>query len=176
MGTPIKPALSRSFGTESWLWVNAVANTSAPTTAELTAASAIHLQGYLPGEQEGIGGSTEKVTLPRRMMETQTFEVNGATSYSAPDFQLFFDPQAATGSDGKKAWEAMGDNEVGFLVHRQGVDPTTDYVAGQFVNVYPAQLGVKVPTKSGSGADGVYSFTVGVSITNTPAKNVAVAA
>lgn len=176
MAAPVKPALARSFGTESWAWVPAVADKTAPTVTELTAATALHLQGFLPGDQEGISGSVEKVTMPRRMMETEQFEVNGATSYSAPDFTLYFDPQADSGDDGKLAWETLEDNAEGFLIHRQGVDPTTDYAAGEFVNVYPAQLGVKVPIKTSAGADGAYAFTVGVSVTDTPEKNVAITA
>lgn len=175
MAAPVKPALARSFGTESWAWVPAIADTTAPTVTELTAATALHLQGFLPGEQDGISGQVEKVTLPRRMMETEQFEVNGATSYSAPDFTMFFDPQATAGDEAKKAWETLTDNAQGFLVHRQGVDPTTDYTSGEFVNVYPVQLGIKVPTKTSASADGAYAFTVGVSVTDTPQPNVAVA-
>jgi hypothetical protein len=176
MTAPVKPALARSFGTESYAWVPAIADPAAPTVAELTAATALPLQGFLTGDQGGVSGSTDKVTLPRRLMETETYEVNGATSYSAADFTLFYDPQAAAGSDEKKAWESLEDGAEGFLVWRGHVDPTTDFVAGQFVSVYPAQLGTKVETKTASDASGAYAFTLGVSVTGQPSKNVAVVA
>ena len=176
MAAPVKPALSRSFGTESWWWVPAVADVNAPKVAEVTAATGIRLDGYVFGDQAGVTGSTEKVTLPRRMMETQQFEVTGTTTYSAADFTVSFDPQGTTGSDGKKAWETMTDHATGFLIQRNGVDPATDATAGQFVNVYPAQLGVKTPIKTATDATGVNAFTVGVSITDTPGINATVAA
>lgn len=176
MAAPIKPALVRAFGNDSWAFVPAIADVTAPTTAELTAATGFNLSCSLFGEQEGMGASTEKVTLPRRLCETETYESNGPTSYSMSDLQVSFDPQAASGADGKKAWEALDDNATGFLVRRQGVTSTEDFAAGQFVDVVPVQLGVKVPTKTSTGADGVYSFTQAVSITNTPEFNVAVAA
>ena len=176
MAAPIKPALKRAYGNDSWAWVPAIADTSAPTVAELTAAAGFNLSCSLFGDQDGVSATTEKVTLPQRLCETESFEVNGATSYSAPDFLVAHDPQAASGSDGKKAWEALEDYANGFLVRRLGVTATQDFAAAEFVDIYPAQLGKKVPTKTSTGADGVTAFTVGASITDTPAFNVAVAA
>ena len=176
MAAPIKPALKRAQGSDSWLWVPAIADTTAPTDTEVGAASGFNLSCSLFSDQEGITATTEKVTLPQLLCETETYEVNGATSYSAPDFQISFDPQAASGADGKKAWESMDDNASGFLVRRQGVAATSDVATGQFVDVIPAQLGVKVPTKTGTGADAVYAFTVGASVTGKPSWNVAIVA
>lgn len=176
MAAPIKPALVRAFGNDSWLWVPAIDDISAPVVTEIEAAGGINISCNLFGEQEGFTATTEKVTLPRRLCETVTFETNGPTSYAAPDLMLSFDPQAASGADGKKAWEAMDDNAIGFLVRRQGVAGTTVVETGDFVDVVPAQIGVKVPSKTGTGADGVYAFTVSASITDTPAWNVAVVA
>lgn len=175
MAAPIKPALKRAFGNDAWTFVPAIANTSAPTVAEVTAATGFNLSCSLFGEQEGISTEVAKVTLPRILGETDTFEVNGETTHSMADLMVSFDPQAAAGADGKKAWEAMSDGESGFLVRRQGVTATTDFAAGQFVDVVPVTLGTKVPTKTGTGADGVYAFTVGASITSAPKYNVAVA-
>lgn len=176
MAAPIKPALVRAFGNDSWLFVPAVAVTTAPTVAEVEASAGFNLSCSLFGEQDGFTATTDKVTLPRRLCETVTFESNGPTSYSAPDLMVSFDPQADAGDDGKKAWEAMDDNSYGFLIRRQGKTATTVVAAGEFVDVVPVQLATKVPTKTGTGADGVYAFTQAVSITDTPAWNVAVAA
>ena len=176
MAAPIKPALVKAFGSDSWAFVPAIADPTAPTTAEVTAATGFNLSCTLFGEQEGLSATTEKVTLPRRLCETETFESNGPTNYSMADLMVSFDPQAASGEDGKKAWEAMDDNANGFLVRRQGVTATTDFAVGEFVDVVPVQLGIKVPTKTGTGADGVYAFTVAVSVTDTPEFNVAIAA
>lgn len=176
MAAPIKPALVRAYGADAWAFVPAIADPAAPTLAEVNAATGFNLSCSLFADQEGVTASTDKVTLPQRLCETESFEVNGPTTYSAPDLQISFDPQAASGADGKKAWESLDDGAEGFLVRRQGVDSATDFAAGQFVDVIPAQLGTKVPTKTGTGADGVYSFTVGASVVDTPRWNVAVAA
>lgn len=176
MSVPIKPALSRSFARDSWAWVPAIANPASPTVAELEATAAFNLSCSIFGDQEAVTASTEKVTLPRRNCEEETFEVNGPTSYSMADLMVAHSPQAAAGSDGKKAWEAMGDYANGFLVRRQGKQATTVFAAGDFVDVIPAQLAVKVPSRTSNGADGVYAFTVAASIVDTPRWNKAVAA
>lgn len=173
MAAPVKPALKMALGKESYLWVPAIANIAAPTVVELTAAGSFNLSCSLFGDQEGPTATTNKVTLPQLLCETQTYEVNGPTQHSAPDFQASFDPQAAAGSDGKKAWASMPDNSTGFLVRRQGVDSNTDVATGQFVDVWPGQLGVKVPTKTATDASGVFAFTVGVAVTGAPQFNVA---
>lgn len=177
MSVPIKPALKRAFARDRWYWVPAVADTSEPTVAEVTAASGFNLSCSLFGDsQDGFDATTDKVTLPRRNCETDVFQVNGNTTHTAPDLMISFQPQADSGDDGKKAWEAMDDLADGFLIRVQDVDPNVDTVAGDFVDVVPASLGVKVPTKTGNGADGVYAFKVPASITDTPAYNVAVVA
>lgn len=176
MAAPIKPALVRAQAAESWIWVPAIADVNAPTLAEVNAAAGFNLSCSVFADQEGVTATTAKVSLPRRLCETDTFEVNDTTTWSAPDFMVSFDPQGAAASDGKKAWEAMDDNAAGFMVQRQGIDSSADVAAGQFVNVFPAQLGTKVATKTSTGADGVFAFMVGVSITDTPAQNVAIAA
>lgn len=174
MTAPLKPALVRSYGAESWGFVTAIANKSAPALTELNALAGFNLSCSVFGEQDGVTSTTEKVTLPRRMCETDTFEVSGATTHSMADLMISFDPQAATGADGRKAWDTMADRMNGFLWHRQGITSTTDLAAAQRVNIIPVQLGTKVPGKTGTGSDGVFSFTVSASVTDTPAYNVAI--
>lgn len=176
MATPLKPALKTAFGKDSWGFVLAVANIQTPTLTELNATAGFNLSCSVFGEQEGVTGTTEKVTLPRLLCETTTYEVNGSTNFSLADLVVSFDPQAASSADGKKAWTTLVNNASGFLWQRQGVDATADLAAGQFVNVFPVQLGTKVPGKTSTGADGVYSFTQPASITGLPAFSVAVTA
>lgn len=176
MAAPIRPALKQAFGNDSWGFVPAVADITAPTVAELTATGGFNLSCSLFAEQDGLSGATEKVTLPRILCETESYEINGATTFSMADIQVSFDPQATSGADGKKAWETLTDGIEGFMWRRQGVSATTDVATGAFVDVVPVQLGTKVPTKTGTGTDGVYSFTQAVSVTGKPAFNVAVVA
>lgn len=177
MSVPVKPALKRAFARDRWYWVPAIADPTAPTVAEITAATGFNLSCSLFGDtQDGFDATTDKVTLPRVNCETDVFQVNGNTTHAAPDLMVSFQPQAASGEDGKKAWESMDDLSDGFLVRGQDLDPKVDSVAGDFVDVVPASLGVKVPTKTGNDAAGVYAFKVPASITNTPAYNVAIVA
>ena len=176
MPAPVKPAFSRSFGQEVWIWAPAIADIDAPTASEINAVTGFNLSCSVLGEQEGLTGTTEKVTLPRRNCEQETFEVNGPTSYSAGDLMVTHQPQAASGTDGKKAWESLDDYAEGFLVHVQGVDPNVEPSTGDFVSIYPAQLGKKTPMKTSTGADGVFGFQLSASITNTPSFLVPIAA
>lgn len=176
MAAPIKPALKTAFGMESWGFVLEIADINEPTLIELNATAGFNLSCSTFGEQEGISGTTEKVTLPRLLCETDTFEFNGSTTFSMADLIVSFDPQAATSADGKKAWTTLVNGATGFLWYRQGVVATTDLAAGQFVHIFPAQLGTKIPGKTSTGADGVYSFTQPASITGAPAFNVPIAA
>jgi len=176
MAAPVKPALKRAYGNDAWGFVPAVADIDAPTVAELTAAGGFNLSCSLFGEQEGMSTSTEKVTLPRILCETDQYEVNGSTTYTMADLMISFQPQAASGADGKKAWETLTDGISGYLWRRQGVAATDDLAAAQFVDIIPVMLGTKTPTKTGTGADGVYAFTQPASITGKPSFNVAIAA
>ncbi|KAB2807986.1 hypothetical protein F9L07_25285 [Pimelobacter simplex] len=176
MAAPIQPALKRAFGNDSWGFAPAIADILIPKVTELNAASGFNLSCSLFGEQGDPTSNQEKVTLPRVLCQTQQFEVNGAVTYAMPDLIVSFDPQGAAASNGKKAWETMVDGIAGFLWRRQGVTATTDIAVGQFVDIIPVQLGIKTPGKTGTGADGVYSFTQGASITGAPAWNKALVA
>lgn len=176
MAAPIKPALKLAFGNDSWGFAPVVANILIPKVTELNAASGFNLSCSLFGEQEGLSATTEKVSLPRLLCETVTYESNGATSFAMADLMISFDPQAAAASNGKKAWETLTDGITGFLWRRQGVAASADVAIGEFVDIVPIALGVKVPTKTGTGADGVYAFTMPASITGAPAFNKALVA
>lgn len=176
MAVPTKPPLKSAFGTDGWGFCLAVANINVPTLVELNAATGFNLSCSLFGDtQEGFTATTEKVTLPRLLCETTTYQSNGATNYEMADLMVSYDPQSAAASVGKKAWETLVDGISGFLWQRQGVIATSDLATGQFVNILPVQLGVKTPTKTSSDAAGVYAFTQPVSITSLPAFNKAIA-
>jgi hypothetical protein len=168
----IKPANVLAQGADSWGFAPAVADILVPKVSELDAITGLNLSCILFAEQEGLTGTTEKVTLPLRMCETVGFEANGVTTYAMSDLVAAYEPQAAAGSDGKKAWETLTDGIIGYLWQRQGVPSNDDLEVGQFVHVVPVQLGTKVPGKTSTGADGVYTFTQPVSITAAPSFSV----
>ena len=176
MAAPIKPALKQALGKESWGFALAVADILVPKLTELNATSGINLSCSVFGEQGGLTSTTSKVSLPRLLCEKTTYQVNGETNYEMADLMISFQPQAASGADGKKAWETLTDDIAGFLYYRQDISSTADLAVGQFVNVIPVQLGVKTPTTTGTGNESVYAFTQAASVTGKPAFNVALVA
>lgn len=176
MAAPVKPRKVQANGKDSWWFVPAVASTSAPTALEVNAATGINVSCTLLATFEGLSGTTNKVTLDRFLCETETFEANDNTSYSMADIVGGFDPQAAAGSDDKKAFEFFKDGFTGFAVRRQAVDATSgDATAGQFVDVVPVDVAPAIPSKTNTDASGIYSWSAAVSITGKPSFNVAVA-
>lgn len=176
MVAPQKPQKVQANGKDSWFWVTAIADITAPTAAEINAG--VNISCYLLAEQEGVTGTTEKVRLARLLCETSTTEGLGEQTWSLADIQGVFDPQAASGSAGKEAWELFQEpNNPGFAVRRQGVtaySDTPEVVAGQFVDVFKAEAGQATPGKTSNGSDGIYSFMAGVALLDQ-AFNVAVA-
>lgn len=179
MAAPISPAKKLSYGKDTWWLVPAGSNKNAPTAAEVNSATGLNLAGVLLQDFEGMTSSTDKVTIPAVMMETSVTEVSGATTHSMGDMQITFQPQAAAGTDGKKAWELLnGGSFEGWAVRRQDVDAGVDtaVTAGEFVDVVPVEVDQPIPGRTSSGADGIYIFTAPVSITGDPAFNKVVAA
>lgn len=177
MAAPITPAKKLANGKDHWWIIPAVSNLTAPTVAEVNAATGLNITGVLLSDYDGITSSTDKVTLPRVMLETSTTQVNGETTHTAADMQITFQPQGATGSDGKKAWEKVKDGYTGYAIRRQDVLSTSSdaVTAGQFVDVVPIEISAAYPGKTTTGPDGIYIFTAPVSVTGVPKWNVAVA-
>ena len=177
MAAPIKPQKVQANGKDAWWWVPAIADIDVPVVTEVNAALGLNITCYLLAEQEGVASTVEKVRLARLLCETTTTEGLGETTWSLSDIQGVFDPQAAAGSDGKKAWELFDTAASGFLVRRQGVVSVTDadVVTGQFVDVFKVDVSPATPTKTANDASGIYSFTAGVALLDQ-AFNVAVVA
>lgn len=175
MAAPITPAKKLANGKDHWWLVTTIANPAAPTAAEINAG--LNITGCLLADYEGLSASTEKVTLPRVMLETTDTEINGTTTVSAADMTLTLQPQAAAGSDGKKAYEKVKNGFVGYAVRRQDIlNTASDAVtAGQFVDVLGVDITVAIPNKSSTGTDAIYTVTVPVSVTSDD-WNVVVAA
>ena len=176
MAAPVKPQKVTANGKDSWWAVPAIADPDAPTATEINALSGLNITCFLLAEQEGVTGNTSKTELARLLCETSTTEGIDTTVWSMADLTGVFDPQAAAGADGKKAWALFKDGLTGYLVRRQGVVSTTDAAvqAGDFVDVVPVETGPATPSKTGTDASGIYAFTAAVAITGTPSFNVEV--
>lgn len=168
MVAPDKPQKVQANGKDSWFWVPAILDMTAPTEDEINAISGVNISCYLLAEQEGVTSSTEKVRLARLLCETSTTEGLGEQTWSLADITGVFDPQAAAASVGKKAWELFQDSiNPGYLVRRQGVVAYSDspeVVDGQFVDVFKVEVSKATPGKTANDASGIYSFTAGVAL------------
>jgi hypothetical protein len=166
MVAPVSPAKKLSNGKDHLWLVTTLSSTTAPTAAEINAG--VNVTGFLLADWDGLTASTDKVTLPRVMLETTDTEINGTTTISAADMQLTLQPQAASGSDGKKAYELVKNGFTGFLVRRQDILSTSSdaVTAGQFVDVLGIDITTAIPGRTSAGPDGIYIATVPVSITS----------
>lgn len=145
----IRPAGTKAYGRETWLYVPTIADPSAPTVAELTGASVLDLSCYFYAETGRPSQTTNRVTRPKRVCDTVTFEQIGDTTYAGGDALYALDPQAAPASEGKDAYETLPEGTTGFLVRRLGVDVDTAITAGDYVDVFPAEFGPAMPTTTG---------------------------
>lgn len=166
MAAPLKPQKVTANGKDTWWWIPAVADIKLPKLAEVNAVSGLNITCFLLAEQEGVTGTAEKVRLARLLCETTTTEGLGERTWSLADLMGVFDPQAAAGSLGKKAWELFKDGNSGFLGRRQGVKSLTDAAAttGQFIDIFQVEVAEATPGKTATGPEGLYSFTSGVAL------------
>lgn len=177
MAAPTTPAKKLANGRDTWWLITTLTSMTAPTATQINATTGgLNVTGMLLSDYEGGTTSTEKVTLPLVLLETTSTEVNGQTTNTLGDMTLTFQPQAASGTAGKKAWELFTNGRLsGYAVRRQDVAGTTgDTVTGEFVDVWPVDAVRNAPTKSSTGPDAIYTFTVSLGVTGTPAFNVAV--
>lgn len=177
MVAPVKPRKVRAQGKDSWWLVPTIADINDPVITEINSASGINISCTVLAEGDSLTATTNKVTLPAYLCETEQFEGNDNTTYSMGDIVGGFDPQAAVDSDDKLAFEFLRDGFTGYAVRRQGVSAETgDAVAAQFFDVVPVEVARAVPGRSGNDASAIYTFSAAVSVTGSPAFNVAASA
>jgi hypothetical protein len=162
MVAPITASKKAAIGKDTYWLFPACANLAAPTALEINSASGLNITGFILAEQEGFDGSTNKVTLPRLLVETTTQQGLDQTVIDLPDFQGVFDPQASAAANDKKFWALVKDGYTGFIARRQNVvsNVSDAVVAAQFVDVAAVSTTIAVPNRSASDATGIYTFLV----------------
>lgn len=165
MAAPVTPAKRLANGKDTWWLVPAGVDINNPKVAEVNAATGMNISGVLLQDYEGLSITTQKVTLPKVMLETTETEITGSVTISAADMQLTFSPQGASGSDGRKAWELLqAGNFSGWAVRRQDSPAgNSDVVAGEKVDVAVVNVENPIPGRTSAGPEGVYIFNVNVS-------------
>lgn len=166
MVAPIKPQKVQSNGKDSWWFALAVADMDVPTDLEINAVSGLNISCFLLAEQDGVTSTTEKVRLARLLCETTTTEGLGEQTFTLAPIMGVFDPQAADGTDGKKAWDLFKAGASGYLIRRQGVKADVDSAVevGQFVDVFKVDVSEATPGKNSTGSDGIYTFMADVAL------------
>lgn len=180
MAAPIQPGQHTALKKVAFWLVPTIADTAAPTDAEINAVGSIYLTCYVT-EDYGSGWATtfNKGAGLRGLCMSVAPEVLNPSTVAGNDIMGLVDPQAAVGDDDKKALEFLRDGFTGFEVRRLGgVDNDTSDAAvlGDFVDIAPVDISEAVTDQSSNDANGVFVFKAGVAVTGAVTNNVAVVA
>lgn len=176
MAAPVRPAGVKAFGKEKWAFVPAIATQATPKVTEITAVGALDVSCYLYDTSAEPAVNQNRVTPPPRICDTVQYERMGLANMQGGDIFYAVDPQAATGSTGKKAFETLPEGTTGFLVRRLGISVNTDFAVGDFVTVFPVELGHQLVTKVGQAEATEVAVQQGFAITGPESTLVAVIA
>lgn len=154
-------------GKERWDIVTSIANTAAPTAAELNAG--VRISQWMT--KDGATGFVADTADAPTSSKESTFQtaVNGMISLNNPRFRL--KRQTPVGSDA--AFAAMPTDGTAFAVRRNSVAAATTYSTGQPVDVFPVQFSQKAKVDQADNQPELYE--VPVKITLQPKFDVAVA-
>ena len=123
-------------GTGSVYFVPAIADTSAPTKAELDAGTALSCALY--GWNTSVSQTT---STSAKYCDSQPRQRLGKAEYSAGPIVYDYDPQGTdvTGNYGHVA--ALTPGLTGYMVDRRGIDSMDEVTIGDIVDVWPVKLG-----------------------------------
>lgn len=179
MAVPTKPGKHTALKKDAWWLIPACADVTAPTVAEINAATGIYATCFLRADFEGVTRTTNKVQTDALMCEDVQYEALAPTAITMSDLVGVVDPQAADTDDDKLLYEFLRNGYTGFAVQRQNVtnDTSDAAVAGEFVNVVPVDISAPgSPYKSAAGPEGIYQFMCAVAVTGACGDNVEVQA
>ena len=151
------------------LWVPAIADPTAPTVAELTAAGVIDLSCYLTKDGFQTGGDEQTIT-DERLCSTQTFEAPGTYSDTL-DLIYTYDPQSSVTTEPHNALKRL---TKGHIVARWGTAYDEPITASDLVDVIPGQAGVQ--RKQAPESNSTLKMAQKIHVTNRVERDVAVVA
>lgn len=176
--TAIYPEGVSTLANTKHIWVAAIANTSTPTVAELTAAApgSLDISCMLYAGAFAPTQTVNRASAPRRSCSRSSLERITSVTRAVPDITYVIDPQGAAGSNGKKAYETLTEGLSGYIVERMGLDAKAENIAaGQFVNIWPVTLSaalIVAPTEDGAE----YQVTQAIELRGEPIQNVKIVA
>lgn len=180
MAEPLRPNPAKVFGRENWIFVPTFAAYTAPTVTEAAGASALDITriAFADGAP-APSQSTNLVEQNRRFGDTKVAQNVGETTYQGGQMNYQFDPQAAAASDAKKAYEKFLNTSgviTGYFVRRQNIARDAVLAVGQFVDVYPVEIGPSMPTTVGQAESSEAAAMCTFAVTGEPKFNVALVA
>jgi hypothetical protein len=154
MTTPTRPAATKLFGRENWILLTTVTQ-SAPTAVQVNSGTGLDVTNmvFADGAPEPTQ-STNVVDQNPRYGDTVGSQFIGRTTYGSGQITYAFNPQGAAASTGVKMWEKLLNTTSTvslYAVRRQGIDASTTPAAGDFVDIYPIEVGPSQPIKQGDG-------------------------
>lgn len=154
-------------GNTTVLIVPAIADTSAPTSAELTGESVIDISCYLTAD--GWAPSQEQASIDdSRLCSRQTFNRPGQKTYGLEI--TYIDNTNSEYSDDNLASETLVEGSDHYLVVRRGVPYEEPVESGQVVQVWPVTAGMQrdVPPEANSVIRTVQGMFVRGEVTRVP--------
>lgn len=118
------------------VWVPTLTNPAAPTSTEVTGASAKELSCYLTADG-WTPSLDEQVVTDDRLCSKQTFEQPGRHSRGLV-IKYVENPTDPTNN---VAYVTLAPGTTGFLIERRGDDQTAALAAADVVNVWPVKAG-----------------------------------
>lgn len=176
MAAPTRPAGTKAYLRDKWVFVPTLTSQTAPSLAELNAASSLDVSSMLYDSSARPSQSTNLAKAPKRIGDGQTYEFVGESALSFGEIRYAFNPQGAALSTGKLAYEKFPEGTTGFLVNRLGIDRNTDLAVGQFVTVYPVEFGPQQEDREGDAEGAEVAIVQTVGITGPKSLNKAIVA
>ncbi|MGJ9405261.1 hypothetical protein ACHABQ_02915 [Nesterenkonia aurantiaca] len=139
-----------SDGNVKVLLVPEIADTSAPTVAELTGEGVIDISCYLTGDGLNLTSDQAAIT-DERLCTTQVFEKPGRKTNTA-EVTYIDNTNSAYETDSNEAAETLVEGSNHHIVTRRGVSYETEIESAQKVSVWPVQAGMQrdVPAEANS--------------------------
>lgn len=176
MVAALRPAGSKSYLRKRVIFVPTLASLTAPSLVTLTAASALDITNMLFQSSAMPTQSTNLARAPKRVGDGESFEFIGETQATFGELRYSYNPQGAPGSDGVKAYEKFPANTTGLIVVRRGIDRDVDLAVGQFVTIFPVEMGPQLEVDEGENEGAENAIVQMVAQTGPKSQKVAIAA
>jgi hypothetical protein len=160
------PAGVVSDGNGLVLFVPAIANTAAPTVAELTAGGVKKITYSITGDGGYTHGVTINTVTANRLTLVQTIQYDGTI---ADDLEIKF---VYTNTAGDVVRLALPQGQAGFIVERWAVPNSQAIAAGDIVDVIPIKASLQ--RKDAPAANTELTRTQKLNVTGTVQRDVAV--